>query len=621
MSVNIEQLLPQDNYDALVGANNPSALNVYATMADLSAFVTSNIYTADGALAGNRTVTGGGNDLTFTGVNEFKAFANNSSLSLGSGPGDWALTGAGSGQISTSALLSIQSFSGSVNLLGNQVTIHSIAYPSTDGSANNVMITNGSGVLSFVDISTLIPPSTNIYNSNGTLTGNRIVTTGSSTVSFNTGTGTGFIIDPTNTSISMFLPLLGSPQGVIQMGALSGSQTWTMPDNTGTVALLSDIPAATGDGIYTGSGSLSGPTTVTHGANTLTFDGSTTFQLASGEAVTINQTNSNFGLVTTSTGNFSWQHAGNKVLFMDGSGNVGIGNSTASVISAGVHAFSSSNGTSVPHFRVSSINNGNPYFEVFQNTIRTYGSNSALWLRGNSDGDARIQAVYDGNRRIAFRNSSDVSLHEFYITGPRAGDVALAINTGDVGVGFSGNPTAKLHVVGAGSTLATTAMRVTSAGGASTMVFARNDGFVALNASGQTGLLEKMRLNGQTFISQGGLLISSSNGVAASTVVDLNSGLASTGGVFTFNAGANTNNVNFKIFNNSDPDLFVVTTDGGDGRIGVMTASASVSSTLTVTGDIEAIGTTNGLILQDRTSGTRYRVYIDATGVLHTEAA
>lgn len=60
MSVNLEQLLPQDNYDALVASvSSPSGVNAYATIADLTGFVTGNLYTTDGAIpaATTRAVT------------------------------------------------------------------------------------------------------------------------------------------------------------------------------------------------------------------------------------------------------------------------------------------------------------------------------------------------------------------------------------------------------------------------------------------------------------------------------------------------------------------------------------------------------------------------------------
>ena len=56
--VDIEQLLPKDNYDALVASiSTPSASNAYATIADLSGFVTDNLYIANGTVGAGRTAT------------------------------------------------------------------------------------------------------------------------------------------------------------------------------------------------------------------------------------------------------------------------------------------------------------------------------------------------------------------------------------------------------------------------------------------------------------------------------------------------------------------------------------------------------------------------------------
>ena len=58
--IDIEQLLPQDNYDALVASvSSPSASNAYATLADLIPDTDTNIYNVNGAIpaATTRTVT------------------------------------------------------------------------------------------------------------------------------------------------------------------------------------------------------------------------------------------------------------------------------------------------------------------------------------------------------------------------------------------------------------------------------------------------------------------------------------------------------------------------------------------------------------------------------------
>ena len=68
----------------------------------------------------------------------------------------------------------------------------------------------------------------------------------------------------------------------------------------------------------------------------------------------------------------------------------------------------------------------------------------------------------------------------------------------------------------------------------------------------------------------------------------------------------------------TDSNLFY--SDAGLDRIGIGTATAQISSKLTVTGDVETLGNTDGLIVLDRTNATRYRIYSDG-GVLSIEVA
>ena len=70
----------------------------------------------------------------------------------------------------------------------------------------------------------------------------------------------------------------------------------------------------------------------------------------------------------------------------------------------------------------------------------------------------------------------------------------------------------------------------------------------------------------------------------------------------------------------TDNNLLYV--DAGLDRVGIGTATASIASKFTVSGgDIEVVGQNDGVILRDRTSNARYRIYIDSTGTLFTEAA
>jgi hypothetical protein len=61
-------LLTTDELAAINGANTPSALNVFATINDIPAVT--NLYNANGTLPEDRTVTGGGNDLSFVNLNK-----------------------------------------------------------------------------------------------------------------------------------------------------------------------------------------------------------------------------------------------------------------------------------------------------------------------------------------------------------------------------------------------------------------------------------------------------------------------------------------------------------------------------------------------------------------------
>lgn len=68
----------------------------------------------------------------------------------------------------------------------------------------------------------------------------------------------------------------------------------------------------------------------------------------------------------------------------------------------------------------------------------------------------------------------------------------------------------------------------------------------------------------------------------------------------------------------TDSNLFY--SDAGLDRVGIGTATAQMTSKLTVTGDVETLGNTNGFIVLDRTNATRYRIYSDG-GVLSIETA
>lgn len=63
--------------------------------------------------------------------------------------------------------------------------------------------------------------------------------------------------------------------GELVVSGLTDNRIWSFQDSDGTIAFLSDITPPDGNGIYTGNGALVVDTTVTMGANTLTFEGNT----------------------------------------------------------------------------------------------------------------------------------------------------------------------------------------------------------------------------------------------------------------------------------------------------------------------------------------------------------
>lgn len=285
--MNIARFLPNNQYLAAIGANAPSAGNVFATIADLSAFVTTNLYIADGVLAGNRVVDA--NDFSFqiqdmSFMNLTANLAGN--LIIASQQGDVTVQSTSSGNVLLSSV-------------GGQVKIHGLTYPKVDGSPNYVLKTDGSAVLGWVDVTTLVS-SVNIYNANGSLTGNRIVDVNSNSLSFTNGsvaftTNTSFTVN----SIGTVSIATSGPGGIdlITTGAVrpiditaTGDITLTAADiiladgTQGTIGHVWTQSAITGEGgwaalptdtntnIYTNDGALAGNRLVSMNNFDLRFD-------------------------------------------------------------------------------------------------------------------------------------------------------------------------------------------------------------------------------------------------------------------------------------------------------------------------------------------------------------
>ena len=124
----------------------------------------------------------------------------------------------------------------------------------------------------------------------------------------------------------------GGFTGNLSALAQTANNTWQLPDQSGTIALLSDI-TITGNGIYDGSGALSGATTVTlSAANSLTFAGGT---------VSVKGADNIFGTTAFLVTNL----AGDAIIKATNDGTVKVGQPITNT-GAGSHAFRSLNPTS-----------------------------------------------------------------------------------------------------------------------------------------------------------------------------------------------------------------------------------------------------------------------------------
>lgn len=153
--------------------------------------------------------------------------------------------------------------------------VSSYTLPNVDGTNNQVLKTDGAGNVTWQNASTGTTYTAGtaisvLGDSITNLAPDQIITLQSAGATTVTGTYPSFTIsstdnvndadaNPTNELITSF-GLNGTSDTIVLK---EGPNTFTIPKTS-----LSD-----GNGIYSGSGNLSGPTTVTHGANTLTFSG------------------------------------------------------------------------------------------------------------------------------------------------------------------------------------------------------------------------------------------------------------------------------------------------------------------------------------------------------------
>ena len=231
----------------------------------VSASFAPNIYNSDGAVSGNRLVSVGANTLTFRANLTGGTFKVDSSAT-----GDVIITGLPTGI--SSSLLAVNPATGKV------------IYMATSSIQNVVSASNA--ISSSYAISASFAP--NIYNSNGTLTGNREVNLSNYDLKFN-NTGAKFIISGSDRVV--FNNLSQGNNGYILTYDLLGDLGTQGIVNYISTSSLSVASASYAPNLYNSNGVLTGTRTVDLNGENLTFiaNGGESFRISSsiGSDVTI----------------------------------------------------------------------------------------------------------------------------------------------------------------------------------------------------------------------------------------------------------------------------------------------------------------------------------------------
>ncbi|MBP8042233.1 MAG: hypothetical protein KAZ36_10035 [Bacteroidales bacterium] len=394
--------------------------------------VLTNIYNADGTLTGNRVVTQDVNTLAFTGslVNAFSV--DGTSLSV-----DAANHRVG---IGTSTPTQILDVAGNIKMSG------ALMPDDVAGTAGQVLTSAGSG----------LPPtwttpvvSTNIYNADGTLTGNRVVTQDVNTLAFTGSLVNAFSVDGTSLSVDAANHRVGigtsTPTQILDVAGNIKMSGAFMPDDVAGTA--GQVLTSAGSGlpptwttpvvstnIYNADGTLTGNRVVTQDVNTLAFTGSSVNAFSvDGTTLSVDAANHRVGVGTT-TPNAAVQVNGNISLSdqadHNGSARI-IGHPTACV------------GNHGPLTIQAKSNVWSPYLASGGDLILAAGDGNS----SNPVSDNRMGEVYirPGANTYGAGGSGNVVIQGATTVGSYVDRIFVNGSNGNVGIGTSA-PATKLHV-------------------------------------------------------------------------------------------------------------------------------------------------------------------------------
>lgn len=219
--------------------------------------------------------------------------------------------------------------------------------------------------------------------------------------------------------------------GQLNSATTAAARTWNLPDKSGTVAMLSDIPALDGNGMFDSGNqntswavtqyNLGGSTTVTMGTNLLAYNSTTQgglFQIdASADQITLGADIVTLGNSGSPTSRFNLNNAGSGRPFVLGPSS---GSFNTLTITLGT-----------PGSLTTFVTTGAAFSMNRNLRLDTSGSRSALYVNNGGNGLA-ISGTNSTAPDIEIDNSGNIGFFattpagQQDITGSRGGNVALA---------------------------------------------------------------------------------------------------------------------------------------------------------------------------------------------------